>query len=59
MVRFPLTLRRRKIPSTRNGCKGTAERAPVVLQQNKIRQDTETPGNHEARPQTNQLQTDR
>lgn len=50
MVGFPLTLKMRKILSIGNGSKGTAEHAPVVLQQNQLQKDVETPGNHEAKP---------
>lgn len=53
MVGFPLTLRMRKIPSIGSGFRGSDEHAPVVLQQNKLQQGTETPGNHEGKPQTN------
>lgn len=53
MIGFPLTLRMRKISSIGTSSKGTAERAPVVLQQNKLQKNTETPGNHEGKPQAN------
>ena len=53
MIGFPLTLRMWKISSIGTSSKGTAERAPVVLQQNKLQKNTETPGNHEGKPQAN------
>lgn len=36
MIGFPLTLGMKKVPSIGNGSKGTAERAPLVLQQKKL-----------------------